>query len=90
MVASSAPTSPQTAATPNQTGVCVKCRTKVPMLNPIRKQNKRRVQMLQSFCGTCNSRVNTFVKNTPPVAGSEPDAKPVPELLLTRSESQIV
>lgn len=45
-------------------GFCVKCREKVTMNSPEEKTNVRGVKYLQSTCGKCNSRVNTFVKRT--------------------------
>lgn len=51
------------------TGYCVRCRTKVDLINPVKKFNAKNVPMMQSDCGTCKSKVNRFVRRDPPADG---------------------
>ena len=41
---------------------CVKCRQKRPMIEPREIVNRRKVRMLQGDCGTCNKKINTFIR----------------------------
>ena len=51
----------------SSTAYCVRCRQKVPLVNPTIKFNTRGVKMLQANCpnANCGSKVNTFVKKDP-------------------------
>ena len=59
------PPSPPSDSSPSEkTAYCVRCRQKVPLVNPTVKFNNRGVKMLQAVCpnANCGSKVNTFVK----------------------------